>query len=72
MKYREDIVQMLFKAYFDARKHKRNKSSQLQFEQQLESNIFELYDEIKNRNYKIGESIWHTVYCLQQKQRENI
>lgn len=57
MKYKEDIVQMLFKAYFDARKHKRNKHSQLQFEQQLESNIFELYDEIKNRNYKIGESI---------------
>ena len=44
MKYKEDIVQMLFKAYFDARKHKRNKHSQLQFEQQLESNIFEFWN----------------------------
>jgi hypothetical protein len=57
MKYKEDIVQMLFKAYFDARKHKRNKHSQLHFERQLETNIFELYNEIKNRTYKIGESI---------------
>ena len=44
MKYKEDIVQMLFKAYFDARKHKRNKHSQLHFERQLETNIFELCD----------------------------
>ena len=48
---------MLFKAYFDARKHKRTKHSQVQFEQQLEANIFELYEEIINRIYTIGESI---------------
>lgn len=48
---------MLFRAYFDARKHKRNKHSQLQFEQQLETNIFELYNDIISKTYKIGESI---------------
>lgn len=57
MKYKEDILKMLFKAYFDARKHKRTKHSQVQFEQQLEANIFELYEEIINRIYTIGESI---------------
>ncbi len=57
MKYKEDIVQMLFIAYFDARKYKRNKHSQLEFEWQLEDNIFSLYDEIVNQAYTPGESI---------------
>jgi hypothetical protein len=57
MKYKEDIVQMLFKAYFDARKHKRNKKSQLEFELHLEQNIFDLYDDVVNKTYTPGTSI---------------
>lgn len=57
MKLREDILQMLFQAYFDARKHKRSKQSQLDFEWQLEHNIFELYGEITTKKYTPGASI---------------
>jgi RNA-directed DNA polymerase len=61
MKYKEDIVQMLFKAYFDARKHKRNKQSQLDFELHLEQNIFDLYDDVVNKTYTPGTSICFVV-----------
>lgn len=61
MKYKEDILQMLFKAYFDARKHKRNKQSQLVFELHLEENIFNLYEEIVNKTYTPGISICFVV-----------
>ena len=61
MAYREDIMQMLFKAYFDARKHKRNKHSQLEFELNLEDNIFALYSEIVGKTYKPGTSICFVV-----------
>lgn len=47
----------LFRAYFDARKHKRNTKSQLTFEVNLEENLIELYNEIKNRTYRVGRSI---------------
>lgn len=61
MKYNTDILQMLFKAYFDARKHKRSKYSQLEFEINLEQNIFDLYEEIINKTYKPGTSICFVV-----------
>ena len=61
MPYKEDILQMLFKAYFDARKHKRNKQSQLEFELHLEQNIFDLYDSIVNKTYTPGTSICFVV-----------
>ena len=51
----------LFKAYYDCRKHKRNKHSALQFELDLETNLLELYKEIKSGNYKIGRSICFVV-----------
>ncbi len=57
MKVKEDIVNMLFKAYFDASQHKRGKHSQLAFEWQLEHNIFELYDELVSKTYRPGQSI---------------
>jgi RNA-directed DNA polymerase len=57
MKYNEIIVTMLFKAYFEARKHKRNKHSQLEFEIHLEENILNLYDEIVAKTYSPGTSI---------------
>lgn len=57
MKQNSDIIYRLFQAYFDARRNKRNKHSQLAFELQLEKNIFELYDEIATKTYKPGGSI---------------
>jgi len=36
----------LFKSYYDARKNKRNKQSQLEFEFNLEENIINLYKEL--------------------------
>ena len=57
MNYKQDILQMLFKAYFDARKHKRNKTTQLEFEINLEQNIFDLYELIVTKTYKPTTSI---------------
>ncbi len=45
------LVTELFRAYFDARKNKRNTLNQLAFEVELEKNLFVLYDEIVNRCY---------------------
>ena len=42
----------LFLAYYDCRKHKRNSSSALSFEMNLEHNLFVLLDEINNFSYK--------------------
>ncbi len=41
----------LFKAYYNARRNKRNTINQLKFELHFEQEIFKLYDEIKNRVY---------------------
>ena len=47
----------LFKAYYDARRNKRNTPSQLRFELDLETNLIELYHELKNREYKPSPSV---------------
>lgn len=47
----------LFRAYYDARKHKRNTRSQLDFEFNLEENLVRLYDELSNRTYRVGTSV---------------
>ena len=57
MKYNQDILFRLFQAYFNARKNKRSKHSQLAFEWQLEQFIFELYDEVVSKKYQPGNSI---------------
>jgi RNA-directed DNA polymerase len=57
MKYNQDILFRLFQAYFNARKNKRSKHSQLAFEWQLEQFIFELYDELVSKKYQPGNSI---------------
>lgn len=44
-------------AYYDCRKHKRNKSSALTFELNLERNLVELYQQLVSGTYKIGASI---------------
>lgn len=42
----------LFEAYYDARRNKRNTHSQLKFELDVEHNLIELYDEIREQRYQ--------------------
>jgi RNA-directed DNA polymerase len=53
----ERILVDLFQAYYDARKNKRNTINALAFEKNLESNLFELYEEIVSRRYLLRPSI---------------
>lgn len=55
----EEIVSIedLIKAYKDCRKHKRNKSSAVKFELNLEENLYTLKEELNNGTYTIGKSI---------------
>lgn len=48
---------MLVQAYFDCRKHKRNTASALQFEQNLERNLADLYQQLITGSYMPGKSI---------------
>lgn len=50
-------VEDLFDAYFDCRKCKRNTLNQLAFEADLESNLMQLYYDLKDGSYEIGASI---------------
>lgn len=54
---KDKIITDLFQAYFDARKNKRNTLNALKFEKDFESNIFNLADDIVERNYHPGKSI---------------
>jgi RNA-directed DNA polymerase len=49
--------EQLVKAYFDCRKHKRNTTSALLFEQNLEQNLHGLYQELITGKYQPGKSI---------------
>ena len=56
--FRDDrLLTELWRAYFDARKHKRNTVNALQFELDLEHNIHQLYEEVFYGTYKISPSI---------------
>ncbi|MGI6410684.1 MAG: reverse transcriptase domain-containing protein [Bacteroidales bacterium] len=54
---REKITLDLFKAYFDARKNKRNTINALAFEKHLEANLFALANDIIERKYIPNQSI---------------
>ena len=51
----------LFQAYLDCRRHKRGTINALQFEFNLEENLFKLYEELADGSYKIGRSICFVV-----------
>lgn len=53
---KEQLLVDIFKAYYDARKHKRNTRNQLRFEVTLEENLVNLRDELMERSYKVGRS----------------
>lgn len=58
---RTKILEDLFTAYYDARKHKRDTINVLIFEKNFESNLFELCDEILERRYVPRSSICFVV-----------
>lgn len=58
---RTKILEDLFKAYYDARKHKRDTINVLIFEKNFESNLFELCEEILERKYEPRPSICFVV-----------
>ena len=49
---REQLLRDLYRAYLDARKHKRGKPYQLKYEMQLEDNLLELRDALWERRYE--------------------
>ena len=49
---RDQLYADLMQAYLDARRHKRNRRYQLEFEADLEHNLTELCEELCNRTYK--------------------
>lgn len=54
-------IEEIFQAYYDARKNKRNTTSQLRFELDLEENLVQLYRELSSRSYVVGSSICFTI-----------
>lgn len=47
-----DLLVDIFRAYYDARKNKRNTKQQIAFEMDLEHNLVELYEQIRDRKYQ--------------------
>ena len=54
-------VSELFQAYYDCRQHKRNTVNALQFEQNLERNLMDLYYELHSCEYKPGRSVMFVI-----------
>jgi len=52
-----NLLEDLFRAYYDARKNKRNTINQLRFEMDLQHNLYNLYQVIQKREYVPGRSI---------------
>ncbi len=50
-------IEDVFDAYFDCRRTKRNSINQLRFEENLETNLVELFRDLKSGDYKVGRSI---------------
>ncbi|MCZ8330502.1 MAG: reverse transcriptase/maturase family protein [Flavobacterium sp.] len=57
MKSNSTLLLDLFKAYYKARKNKRNTINQLEFEINYEHNLIQLHDDIINKRYTISPSI---------------
>lgn len=54
-------VSELFQAYYDCRKAKRNTWNAIEFEENLERNLMDLYHELHNKTYIPGKSIMFVV-----------
>jgi len=51
----------IYKAYLDCRENKRNTASALEFEWNLEENLFQLEEELQNKTYQLDRSICFVV-----------
>ena len=58
---REQLMEDILQAYYEARRNKRNTINQLRFEFNMEHEIISLCDEILSRTYKIRPSICFVV-----------
>lgn len=65
---KEQLLNDLYIAYKDARKHKRSRSYQLKYEFNLENNLVKLRDELINRTYKPMQSTCFVIH--EPKMRE--
>lgn len=59
---REIPLEVFFEEYFNCRKHKRNKASQLIFEWDYPKRLTELYEEVNTFKYEIGTSVCFLVH----------
>ncbi len=50
-------LEKIYKAYFDCRRNKRNTVNALEFEMNFEDRLFDLYNELRNKEYRPGRSI---------------
>lgn len=55
--HEDKLLTDLFQSYYDARKNKRNTINALKFEKHFERNLFELFDEITEKQYQPRPSI---------------
>lgn len=72
MDYRLDKAQLmndLWRAYYDARRHKRNKDYQQRFESNAEANLQQLRDELWERQYKPQPS---TCFLISDPKRREV
>jgi retron-type reverse transcriptase len=53
----EALMRDLLHSYYKARKHKRNTLNQLRFEQNLESNLLSLEEDLRSENYELSPGI---------------
>lgn len=70
MAYMENnnLLADLFRAYYDARKNKRNTVNQLRYEMDLEHNLYNSYMQIKDRIYEPKASIAFFVFIPVQRE----
>jgi hypothetical protein len=52
-----DLLTEVFRAYFDARRHKRNTINQLEFEMDMEHHLVALAREIRDRTYEVSPGV---------------
>ena len=60
---KNQLLELLYQCYLQARKHKRHTHSQMNFEYHLEDNLVELCNDIYDEKYEISPSI----YFIQQE-----
>jgi len=66
--FSERLLHDLFRAYYDARRNKRNTINALAFEMNYESNLFKLHDEIISRSYNIRPGICFIIFRPVQRE----